>query len=179
MFKAIIDEHTYLAILQPQHAEPLFQLIDASRESIGQWLAFPPLTNEVQDTRSFIERSLARFAANNGYWAGIWHQGELAGSIGYLYIDWSSAKTEIGYWLGAKYEGLGLATKACRLLIDHAFNDLALNKVEINAAANNVKSRAIPIRLGFTEEGVIRQYERLNSEYLDRVVYGMLQVEWP
>nr|WP_304220259.1 GNAT family protein [Fredinandcohnia onubensis] len=178
MFKSVIDTNTYLSILEPRHADELFNLIDSSRESIGKWLAFPAYTNEVRDTKLFIDKSLNRFASNNGYWAGIWHKGRIAGSIGYLYLDWSNYKTEIGYWLGKDFEGLGLATKACNILIEHAFTDLKLNKVEINVATGNIRSKAIPERLGFKNEGTIRNYELLNGEYLDRNIYGLLKDEW-
>ncbi|WP_100407832.1 GNAT family N-acetyltransferase [Bacillus solitudinis] len=178
MFKAVIDTNTYISILEPRHADELFSLIDGSRDSIGKWLAFPEFTNEVQDTKTFIEKSLNRFANNNGFWAGIWHKEKIAGSIGYLYLDWGNNKTEIGYWLGKEFEGLGLATKACDLLIGHAFRELNLNKVEINVATQNFKSKVIPERLGFTKEGTIRNYEFLNGEYLDRIIYGLLKEEW-
>ncbi|MCJ7842529.1 GNAT family N-acetyltransferase [Lederbergia sp. NSJ-179] len=178
MYKAEIDSNTYIAILEPRHAEELFALIDGSRESIGKWLAFPAFTNEVQDTRNFIERSLQRLASNNGYWAGIWYKGHIAGSIGFLYLDWGNKKTEIGYWLGKEFKGLGLATKACALLVDHAFTDFQLHKVEIKMATNNEKSKAIPERLGFKREGMIRDYEFLHGEYHDRVIYGLLEDEW-
>ena len=82
MFKSVIDTNTYISILELRHANELFNLIDGSRESIGEWLAFPTFTKEVQDTKTFIEKSLNRFASNNGYWAGIWHKGKIAGSIG-------------------------------------------------------------------------------------------------
>ncbi|MEK3886255.1 GNAT family N-acetyltransferase [Bacillus sp. FSL K6-3431] len=178
MFKAAIDSNSYLSILETRHAEELFNLIDGSRDSIGKWLSFPHHTTEVQNTRDFIERSLNRLASNNGYWAGIWHKEKIAGSIGYLYIDWKTKKTEIGYWLGRNFEGNGLATKACEILIQHAFSDLQLNKVEINVATNNIKSKAIPERLGFTNEGIIRNYEMINGEYLNRIVFGLLKDEW-
>ncbi|WP_078596594.1 GNAT family N-acetyltransferase [Evansella clarkii] len=178
MFKADIDKETHLAILEPRHAAELFNLIEGSRDSIGKWLSFPNYTNEVKDTEKFIEKSLNRFALNNGYWAGIWHQGKIAGSVGYLNFDWNNNKTEIGYWLGENYEGLGLATKACNLLVKHAFDDLEINKVEINVASINIKSKAIPERLGFSEEGTIRDYEYLNGQYLDRTIYGLLKEEW-
>ncbi|WP_078551957.1 GNAT family N-acetyltransferase [Bacillus alkalicellulosilyticus] len=178
MFKAGIETHTYLTILETRHADELYSLIAASRDSLGQWLGFPENTNEVQDTKAFIEKSLHRFSENNGFWAGIWHKDKIVGSIGYLYIDWNNQKTEIGYWLGKDYEGLGLATKACRLFIEHAFRELQLNKVEINVAPENVKSRAIPERLGFTKEGTIRNYELLHGKYLDRTIYGLLKEEW-
>jgi ribosomal-protein-serine acetyltransferase len=178
MYKAIIDDHTYLSILQQSHSQELFELIDGSRDSLRNWLEFPDKTNTVDDTKAFIHRSLSRFANDNGYWSGIWNKGQIVGSIGYLWIDWDSSRTEIGYWLGAQFEGKGIMTKACNAFINHAFNDLRLAKIEIGAATNNNKSRAIPERLGFTQEGIIRNYELLNNQYLDRVIYGLIKEEW-
>lgn len=178
MYKAAIDEENYLAVLEPRHAAELYQLIDGSRENISRWLAFPRMTNRVEDTQKFIEKSLRRLSENNGYWAGIWHKGKMAGSIGFLYMDWNARKTEIGYWLGDEYIGMGLASKAAKLLINHSFEELDLRKVEINVARENLKSKAIPERLGFTAEGTIRNYEYLNGEYHDRIIYGLLQNEW-
>ncbi|WP_410795710.1 GNAT family N-acetyltransferase [Paenibacillus sp. J5C2022] len=59
-------------------------------------------------------------------------------------IDWDAKRTEMGYWLGSKFEGIGLMTNACKAFVDHAFNDLNLRKIEIGVATNNSKSRAIP-----------------------------------
>ncbi|WP_078380580.1 GNAT family N-acetyltransferase [Sutcliffiella halmapala] len=178
MYKSIIDSESYLAILEPRHAKELYQLIDESRDSIGEWLSFPSKTNKIEDSVTFIEKSLKRLSQNNGYWAGIWHNGRIAGSIGFLYVDWSAKKTEIGYWLGDNYKGKGLAIKSVKHFIEHAFNDLNLKKVEINVASNNIKSRAIPKRIGLREEGIVRNYEFLNGEYHDRVIYGLLKEEW-
>lgn len=178
MYKAAINSDTHLSILEPRHAEALYQLIDGSRESIGKWLSFPQITNDVEDTKLFIKKSIKRLSENNGYWASIWHKGQIAGSIGYLYIDWNARKTEIGYWLGNDFVGRGLTTMACRQFISHAFNDLRLEKIEINVASGNSKSRAVPERIGFKQEGIIRNYEFLNGEYHDRIVYGLLKEEW-
>jgi ribosomal-protein-serine acetyltransferase len=178
MYKVNIDSENHLSILEPRHAKELYQVINDSRENIGKWLSFPKKTNKVDDSATFIEKSLKRLSENNGYWAGIWHNGSIAGSIGFLYIDWSAKKTEIGYWLGDRFIGKGLATKAVKQFIDHSFNDLDLRKIEINVASENLKSRAIPERLGFTQEGTIRNYEYLNGAYHDRVIYGLLKEEW-
>ena len=67
MFKAIIDSNANVSILETRHAEELFNLIDANRESIGKWLAFPAFTTEVQHTKMFIQKSLNRFASSNGF----------------------------------------------------------------------------------------------------------------
>ncbi|MCM3392718.1 GNAT family N-acetyltransferase [Cytobacillus oceanisediminis] len=80
--------------------------------------------------------------------------------------------------MGDRFSGKGLATKAVRQLIDHSFNELDLRKVEIGVATNNLKSRAIPERLGFTQECIIRNYESLNGEYYGRIIYNLLKEEW-
>jgi ribosomal-protein-serine acetyltransferase len=69
-------------------------------------------------------------------------------------------------------------TKSCRAVINYIFNELELNRVEIRAAVLNKKSRAIPERLGFTQEGIIRSAEWLYDHFVDHVVYGMLRDEW-
>jgi ribosomal-protein-serine acetyltransferase len=62
--------------------------------------------------------------------------------------------------------------------VNYGLHDLGLNRVEIRAAEFNTRSRAIPERLGFTQEGIIRQAEWLYDYYVDHVVYGMLSEEW-
>lgn len=69
-------------------------------------------------------------------------------------------------------------TKACKACIDYAFNELKLHRLEIRCAVENERSRAIPERLGFTNEGTIREAEWLYDHFVDHVVYGMLEREW-
>jgi ribosomal-protein-serine acetyltransferase len=69
-------------------------------------------------------------------------------------------------------------TKACRFLVDYAFAELKLNRVEIRCATGNHKSRAIPERLGFKLEGTVRQAEWLYDHFVDHALYGMLASEW-
>ncbi|HSK70354.1 MAG TPA: GNAT family protein, partial [Pyrinomonadaceae bacterium] len=65
-----------------------------------------------------------------------------------------------------------------RALIDHAFNELKLNRVEIRCGFENTKSRRIPEKLGFKEEGVIKQAEWLHDRFIDLVIYATLANEW-
>ena len=68
-------------------------------------------------------------------------------------------------------------TRAVSVLTDHAFDELELNRVEIQVAEDNGRSRAIPERLGFRQEGVLRDYERVGERYLDIAVYARLSGE--
>ncbi len=84
----------------------------------------------------------------------------------------------IGYWLGGEYEGKGIMTRACTALIDYGFGELGLNRIVIRASTENTRSQAVPLRLGFTREGVERQAEWLNDHFIDMIVYSMLRSEW-
>lgn len=176
--KLDVDKKCVVKPLEIRDANELFQLMDRSRKSLSEWLVFPSYTHSVSDTITFIKKSLKRSEANNGYWSGIWYEGTLVGSIGLLYIDHKTKRTEIGYWLGEEFVGKGFMLSACKQIINHLFNEQHLQKVEIKVARTNTKSLAIPIKLGFTQEGIIRRDEMINHTINDRIVYGLLKEEW-
>jgi len=178
MFKHIIDNDIELRLLENNHAEEMFKSTDLCRTHLREWLPWVDSTKTADDTRSFIEMTKKQFADGNGFQAGIWYRGKFSGTIGYHSINWSNKSVSIGYWLDERYVGKGIMTKACESFIDYAFNDFKLNRVEIRCAENNFKSRAIPQRLGFTKEGLIRDSEWLYDHYVDHIVYGMLAIEW-
>src|SRR5829696_4593512 len=59
------------------------------------------------------------------------------------------------------------------------FGDWQLHRIEIQAAPGNRRSQAVPVRLGFTREGMLRECERSGDAWLDGVVYALLSAEWP
>ena len=83
----------------------------------------------------------------------------------------------MGYWLDKEAQGTGLMTRSCSALLEHAFAELDLNRVEIRCAVDNARSRAIPERLGFRLEGQLRQAEWLYDRFVDHAVYGLLARE--
>lgn len=167
-----------LTLLEPRHAEPLFRAVDENRSYLRQWLPWLDLTESSADTLAFIHRTRQQLAENNGFQTAILYHGEIVGMIGHIGIEWSHRSTSLGYWLAEAAQGRGLMTTACRAYIGHAFGELGLNRVEIRAAVENRKSRAIPERLGFTLEGVIRDAEWLYGHFVDHAVYGLLAREW-
>ena len=178
MFSHKLGENTELRLLEERHAQELTELTDRNREYLRAWLPWVDANRTVEDRKNFIRGALKQFAENNGFTAGIWHEGRLAGVIGYHSIDWENRATAVGYWLGEEFQGQGLVTAACRALVDHAFEELGLNRVSIACATENKKSCAIPERLGFRREGVVRQAEWLYDHFVDHVVYATLASEW-
>ncbi len=177
-FRIRIDNDTELSLLEERDAPELFTLVNGNRAHLRSWLPWVDATRSVEDERAFI-RSISTQRRNNaGFASIIRYKGEAAGTISYHPIDWSSRRVEIGYWLGASFQGKGLMTKACTAMVSYAFDEWHLNKVEIRCATGNTRSCAIPQRLGFTREGVIRQAEWLYDHFVDLVLYGVLASEW-
>ena len=112
-----------------------------------------------------------------GDWA-LLEDGRLAGVIGIHAVSWIHRSTSIGYWIGAHAGGRGLITDAVRCLVSHLF-DRGLYRVEIRASVRNHRSRAIPERLGFELEGVLRGAEWVRGQPEDHAVYGKLAINWP
>ncbi|WP_226577822.1 GNAT family N-acetyltransferase [Halobacillus litoralis] len=175
MFTYKINEDTELRLLEVRHAEELFQLTDASRNSLRKWLPWIDSTKTVENTKGFIEGTLKQFCNNDGFQAGVWYKGELAGVVGLHTIDWSNKSTSLGYWLGDSFQGKGLMTKSCQEVINYCLNELELKRIEIRVAAGNEKSLAIPHRLGFKKEGCLEKSELLYDEYVDHYVFGLIK----
>lgn len=178
MFRATLGPNLYLRILEERHSTAVFALINRERAMLREWFAWADLTKTEEDTLAFIHRSLEQFSNNAGFAAGIWEQERFAGTIGLHKIDWLNKKAEIGYWLGREFQGRGIATRACLSVTRHALAEMQLNRLEIRCAITNARSKAIPRRLGYTYEGIERQGELVNGNYVDLEVYSMLRSEF-
>ncbi|QDQ02056.1 GNAT family N-acetyltransferase [Lysinibacillus fusiformis] len=173
-----IDQELSLRTVAVEDAHAVFALTDASREYLREWLPWLDFTKVVADSRAYIESCIAGYEAKSSLSLVIIFRNEIVGIAGFNAINPSNKIAAIGYWLSKDAQGHGIMTKTVKALMHYAFEELQLNKVEIRAAAGNVKSRAIPERLNFTTEGTIRAAEWLYDHYVDHVVYGMLAKEW-
>ena len=174
-----VSDQLRLGPLEISDAGELFSLTEANRNSLRKWLPWLDTVRRLDDTRAFIRAAQLQIGRNNGAQLAIRSNGRIAGIIGHHQIDSRNRLTSLGYWLGASYQGQGLVTASCGELIEHAFNELRLNRIEIRCAVDNQKSRAIPVRLCFKEEGLLCEAEWLYDHFVDHVVYAMLVKEWP
>jgi ribosomal-protein-serine acetyltransferase len=178
MFRLPVRSDLDLRLVVPAFAEPLYALVDRNREHLGRWLPWVSATTSPQDTGEWIRLSMEQFARNEGWQAALCHEGRLAGCIGFKPIDWANLRAEIGYWLAAEFQGRGLMTDAARAAVDHAFREWRLNRVEVRCAVDNHRSAAIPRRLGFSQEGLLRKAFQVGGEFQDLLLFGLLRDDW-
>ena len=178
MFTRSLRNGIELKLFEDRHAESLFAAVEHDRAYLREWLQWVDPTRSVEDIRNFIKMSLDQFAHKEGLAAGIWRGYTCIGSIGSHKIDWLNRKLEFGYWIAREFQGRGIITEASRAFIDHAFQEWKMNRVEIHCATGNVRSCAVPKRLGFQLDGTMRHAQLLNGQYVDILVFGLLAQEW-
>ena len=173
-----VNECVVLRQIAEEDAEELSALIDRNRAHLREWLPWLDNSNGIHDTARFIGRSLEQAADDNGFTFAIVCDGVLTGVIGQHYLDSLNRRTELGYWLDALHQGRGIVTQSTARLTDYAFTEQACNRVILHCAFGNLKSRAVAERLGFVQEGILREAEWLYDHYVDLVVYSMLKSHW-
>jgi ribosomal-protein-serine acetyltransferase len=173
---AELGEGAVLRRLTIEDLPALWSLVEVERGRIGVWMPWVEATKTIDDERAWLEAAIADERSIEG--GGLFVDGAYVGGIG-LTIDPFGFVGEIGYWIGSAHEGRGLVTRATRAMIDIGFRERGLHRIVIRAGVENVRSRAVPERLGFTREGIARGEGRGTGGYYDLVVYGLLEDEWP
>ncbi|MCL1942740.1 MAG: GNAT family N-acetyltransferase [Candidatus Azobacteroides sp.] len=155
-------------------APEIFQAIDANRTDLREWLSFIDDTLDREDTEDLI--NYINDIGEKTFL--IRYRQEVAGLIGFKDTDVLNRRTEIGYWLVEKFRKKGIVTQSVKSLLKYAFEELDLNRVQIKAGTENIKSRRVPERLGFSFEGIEREGEYLNGGFIDLAVYSLLKSEY-
>ena len=107
--------------------------------------------------------------------------GKVVGSTRLWKIDRHNRKLEIGHtWLSASVQRSGVNTEAKYLLLTHAFEAMQCVRVQFSTDVLNDKSRAAILRIGATEEGIVR-HERIMADGRKRDTrrFSIIDPEWP
>jgi ribosomal-protein-serine acetyltransferase len=172
----IVDNQIILKELSKQEVAPIFKIIDTEREYLGKWLPFVEYTLEITDTQNFIES--LEISETKDFTFAIYFEEKFVGLVGLKDPDYDNKKVEIGYWISEAYQHKGIVTRSCKKLIDLAFNDLKMNRVQIRVATENFKSQQVAERLGFKFEGIEREGEYHKRGFLDLKVYSLLRNDY-
>jgi len=173
-----IDEDLHLEKIKISHAGLVFEIIEHDRNYLRRWLPFVDQTRKLKDTADYIRQILSLHHRDQNAVYTIWYRGEFAGLAGFKEIDMINNKSEIGYWLAEKFQGKGIMTRTVQKMIDFGFRNMKLNRIQIKVAVGNIKSAAIPRRLGLVLEGIERNGEFHTDRYFNLEIFSILKAEW-
>jgi RimJ/RimL family protein N-acetyltransferase len=104
-------------------------------------------------------------------------EGDPVGSAFLSDIDFEGRKAELGYWIVPEEQGNGYATEAAQLCLIHGFDELGLDKIWARTVGDNEASKRILEKLGFKQEGVLREHWYGFEDYVDEYRFGLLESE--
>jgi ribosomal-protein-serine acetyltransferase len=178
MFSVPLGESAELRPLEPWLAEEFAAYVEAERAHLAPWLAWARSITDPGSARQWLQKYADDQARDGGRIYGIWLDDALVGGALYRVFDAAAGSCEIGVWMAAAAQGRGLVTRAARRLIDWAVEARGIARVEWRVVPGNARSIAVAQRLGFTREGVLRQFFPLDGVRQDIEVWSLLASEW-
>jgi RimJ/RimL family protein N-acetyltransferase len=142
----------------PGDGKAVFEAVQASLNELKPWMPWAHREQTEQDTEAIVREAYAKFITREDLRLHIFNKvtGEFIGSSGLHRINWDVPKFEIGYWIDTRLSGKGYITEATEAITSFAFTELNAKRVEIRCETKNLRSRAIPERLGYTLEGILK-----------------------
>jgi len=159
-------------------------LVAACQDPEIQRFTQVPSPYRAEDALGFV--TLARDGLDEGSQAPLLvrdREGQVLGSCGLVEIDWSDLGAEVGYWVAPWAREQDIATRATRMVCHWAFEEVGLERLDLEAAAINPASNAVARKLGFTLEGTRRRGSiegatgEPGTDRMDMHVWGLLPGE--
>ena len=166
-------ERLRLEPIGPNLADELWEASKASLLELRRWMWW---ANEasLESTRAFAEDTERQRREGMSYQFAVRDDLGVAGAMG---IDIHGAERrigEVGYWIHTDRAGQGYGTEAGHAVVDFAFADLGLYRLELRAGVENRASQRVAEKLGFRREGTLRQGCPLGRTGYDCYLYGLL-----
>ena len=177
----IVSPRLVIRCWQPKDAPLLKKAIDQSREHLKPWM--PWAHDKPESVVKYAERLRkwrGMFDFGQDFVFGIFDRKEtvVLGGTG-LHTRVGDDAREIGYWIHKDHIGAGLATETVSALLKVAFEIESIHRVEIHCDPNNKRSSAVPKKLGFTLEAVLKDRQRFFDQWLDSMIWSIFVDQYP
>ncbi|MBV9216977.1 MAG: GNAT family N-acetyltransferase [Acidobacteria bacterium] len=168
----------YLRSVREEDVDEVLALVTRNYEHLRTFMEWAKPDYGEEDAIDWVQRAVRDGEEGKVLNFFIRRDDRIIGTIGFSSFDHDAKVTEIGYWVDEAEEGKGITSRATKVMLDLAFNDLGMNRVQIRCADANERSAAIPRKLGFVEEGRQRQHVKRDGTIYDFLIFGLLREEW-
>jgi RimJ/RimL family protein N-acetyltransferase len=172
-------QHVRLEPLTKAHVEALWAV--GQEESVWRWIPIP--VRSPDEMRAYVDKALNEQGAEKSqpFVTIARETNAVIGSTRYMNIDAPNRGLEIGStWITPQWQRTAINTEAKYLMLRHAFESLGCIRVQLKTDSLNEKSRAAILRIGATQEGILRNHIITQSgRYRHSVFFSILDSEWP
>ncbi len=178
------DRYTERFLLRPfrrRDIDPLFQAVCASKRELAAYLPWATKAYSRASAAGFVKDSIQSWRETKAYDFAIRRPDEPMrhlGNVSIWHVSRPFRSGEIGYWIRTDETGSGIATEAARALLRIGFEELNMHRLVVRVAIGNVSSERIAGKLGFVQEGVLREEIRVGDRWMDHSVWGLLDHEY-
>jgi [ribosomal protein S5]-alanine N-acetyltransferase len=176
-FPVLTTSRLTLRQLRPTDAEEVFAF-RSKEEVMGRYGQEPH--QSLEETKAWIQRHQGFYARHEALlWCVTMQEKDIVIGTCLLWaFDGALQCAELGYELHPAYGQQGIMTEAASAVLNYAFNSLGLHRVEAIIHGSNGPSRKMAARLGFTQEGILRERHYFRGHFEDELYFGLLKEEW-
>jgi len=163
---------------EPRDAEAVYAAVRESLPELHAWMSWCGMDYSLGDAERWVEmQSRARETGAAFEFLIVDGAGRMLGCCGVNQISAAYRLANFGYWVRTSMAGRGVATAAGRQLVDWAFLQTDLERLEIVAAVGNRASQAVAAKLGALREGVLRSRLLVHGRFQDAVLFSILRTD--
>ncbi|WOJ94398.1 GNAT family N-acetyltransferase [Congregibacter variabilis] len=166
-----ISARLRLEPLAQSHAAALFACVEQNRSHLRRWLAWLDSTTSAAHIDAFIASEVDKRRLQSAATYAVFCDDGLCGAAGFRTLDKAIGVGELGYWLAENHTGKGLMTEVAARLVRHGFDTLALQRIEIHCATENLPSRRVAESLGARLLHIQKHAALLYDHYVDHAIY--------
>lgn len=159
----------------------IHEAVSASIDDLQQWLPWASRGYSRSVTQHFVRDSIAAWGEGRAYDFAVrrpQEPGRHLGNVSIWHTSKQNAVAEIGYWIRSDETRRGICTEAVAHLLEIGFEELKLHRVTLRIAVGNRASERVAEKLGFLQEGTLREDVKIGSRWVDHTVWGLLDNEW-
>ncbi len=158
IFDELRDERVVVRPYREEDAQSLFDAVAESRDHLRPWMPFADAHQTLAETQDWINHQRSKWILRESFNLAVFDASgnSFLGGVGLHLHSWEIRYFEIGYWLRKSAEGHGYMTSSVRLLVDWAMTSLKAQRIEIRCDEENTHSASVAWRLGFIQEGCLR-----------------------
>jgi ribosomal-protein-serine acetyltransferase len=174
MWTIDLGDGAELRPLEPWQAGEFLAHIDRARDSVDPWIPWASRSTDLASAAATLQRYADLAARDTGRIYGIWLDGTLVGGTMFVSFDAEGGVCEVGCWLEPAGTGRGLITRAVRVLIDWAFRQRGMHRIEWHCRPDNTSSVNVAKRLGMQLDGTLRSSYRYRGVRYDSQIWALV-----
>jgi ribosomal-protein-serine acetyltransferase len=160
---------------------PLIEAVSASLSDLQRWLPWAHAGYSRTDAIAFVRESMSAWREGRAHDFTVRSTQEPDRHLGNGSV-WATNRTglvgEIGYWVRSDEIGKGIATQAAARVTQLGFEELHMHRLTLRIAVGNTASERVAEKLGYAQEGLLRQEVRVGGVWLDHTAWGLLRSEF-